>query len=238
MISIAFKSEYKRNNLTKISILSDKDSFIYGFFENFLLVESGRFPINEFQKFITENTGPSTTIHCTSKSSSFTHTDEAGLEIVKPQTLYKEFFDVNPTIYCCFNDTNFPPGTENIKHFSTIVNDHFKYDAKMVCYAHFGKNTLILCITGLEGFKFYNQYEIETTADVLYFMKAVFQNTNTDESLINILVGGYIEEQSEIYKTMYRHFQNVTKASGLNFAAKNETINAHSYFDHYLNILR
>ncbi len=238
MISIAFKSEYKKINLTKVSIISEKDSFVYGLFEHFLLVESGRIPINELGNFLNEFSALKGNIHFASKSHSYTHTDSLGLEAMKTKTAYQEFFDVNPTIHCCFNDENFPANTENLKHFSTIINDHFKYHSSMVCYAHFGKNNVVVCITGLDGYKFYNQYEIETASDVLYYVKAVLQNTDTDESMVNIMVGGYIEEQSEIYKTLYRYFKHVSKAEGQNFAAKNETINPHSYFDHYLNILR
>lgn len=238
MISIAFKSEYNKINLTKVSVIAEKDSFVYGLFENNLLVESGRISENELNTFVSGFSDHNTAMYFASKSTAFTHTDEIGLDTIKQSTQYQEFFDVNPNIYCCYNEDKFPHQTDNLKHFSTLINDYYKYEAKTICYAHFGKNAMTLCITGLDGFKFYNNYEIENAADVIYFIKAVLQNTNTNEDSVHILVGGYLEEQSEIYKTMFRHFQNVDKAKGQNFAAKNEAINPHSYFDHYLNIMR
>ncbi len=238
MISIAFKSDFEREKLTKYSVLTESNSAVYGLFIDDLLVESGRMGQNEVDGFIKDYDKLFVSKFLGSKSFAFTHVDDDTIEQLKNTTQYHDVTNNNPNIYCCFNDNNLQKNTLNLKHFSSLIHQYYKDELCPVCFMHFGKNKLIICITGSQGFKFYNEYEIETGADAVYYTKAVLQNTDTIEDITKVILSGYIEDESELYKAVYRHFLKVEKASSNNFLVSNADINAHSYFDHFLNVSR
>jgi hypothetical protein len=237
MISIAFKSDYNDNNITKLSLISETETFVYGLFEDDLLVESGRFPIEDYDVFMKDYESHRIKKFFASKSKSFTHVDNEGLKAMKPKTQHQEVLNKNPEIHCCYNDSNLASNVDAL-HFSTLIHNHYKHYNNPVAFLYFGKNKLTICVSGECGFKFYNEFEIESPADVIYFTKAVLQNTSVDESRTIAIVGGYIEEGSEIYKMLYRHFMEVEKAKSPNFNVINDEIRPHSYFDHKLNVSR
>ena len=70
MISVGFVSNYNKEDLTKLSVISESESFIYGLFDNDnTLMESGRKNLNEYDSLI--NAYPNLNKFHLSKSNSF-----------------------------------------------------------------------------------------------------------------------------------------------------------------------
>jgi hypothetical protein len=234
MLSTSFKNEYSDNDITKISVLSESDSFIYAIFEHDLLQEAGRLPLEDLDDLCEKYEGKK--IYFGSKSKTFSHVDEGNLSILKGQTKYQELLDTNPNVYCCYFDDNFNSISIQPQHFSSIIHHHFKYKSNHICYIHFNKKSIIICISGKEGFRFYNEFDFGSSEDALYYLLSVLDRTELNKENVEILAGGYIERNSEVFKLLYRYLDHFDLVNIEALQVMNADTNAHSYFDHYLNI--
>jgi hypothetical protein len=95
---------------------------------------------------------------------------------------------------------------------------------------------MIICMTGKTGFKFYNEFDYETNTDALYYILSILEKVELKKADAKILLGGYIEKESEVFKLLYRYLEDVSLVNIEKLIVANDTTNTHSYFDHYLNI--
>jgi hypothetical protein len=234
MLSTSFKCEYQKEAITKVSIISEQDSFIYGIFCNHSLVEAGRLSPSDIYSFFIEYKDFPT--HYSSKSRAFSHVDEGNIAALRSQTKYSELIDTNPNVYCCFFDDNYKSLSITPQHFSTILHHHYKYKGDKIGYIHFNKTSIIICITGSEGFKFYNEFDYETSTDALYYILAVLEKVEITHEEIKIFAGGYIDSDSELEKTLSKYLTHFELVNIEKLIVQNDDTNPHCYFDHYLNI--
>ena len=235
MISVGFVSNYNKEDLTKLSVISESESFIYGLFDNDnTLMESGRKNLNEYDSLI--NAYPNLNKFHLSKSNSFTHIHEAKLAEVANLLPFKDHMN-NEEIYTIYDDVWMQKiNTHSVKHISTAIQSRFKYVDTPIAYIHFNKSSIIICVCGSVGFRFFNEFEIENAEDIIYFTKSVLQTLKIDEEKVILKLSGYIEEGYIYYKMLQRYFYNIEFATAYNFQVNENAGKEHYYFDHYLNI--
>jgi hypothetical protein len=234
MLSTSFKNNYDVDAISKISLISESDSFIYGILVGNVLEEAGRLNFDEVNEFIESKNNP--IIKYGSKSKSFTHIDEKKLPELRSLTHFQNIIEGNPPIYCCFNDDNLVSKVRNVDHFSGAIHHQFKYEWDDVIYVHLNKTSVILCLTGRNGFRFYNEFDYETSVDILYFLKSVMETTHIEPKNTKVFIGGYIEKLSEMFKIIYRYVDQIIFAKHQIYSVSNNVLDPHVYFDHILNL--
>lgn len=235
MISVGFTSNYNNEDLTKLSVISEPDSFIFGLFnDDNTLLAAGRKNHDEYLSFINEYNHLSK--FYLSKSNAFTHIHKSKINDIENLMPFKDQMN-NEDIFTLYEDEWLEKvNIHTSKHISSAIQSRFKYADTPICYIHFNKGSIIICVCGNVGFKFFNEFEIENAEDIIYFTKSVLQTLQIDEEKVILKLSGYIEEGYLFYKMLLRYFHNLEFATAYNFQVNENAGKEHYYFDHYLNI--
>jgi hypothetical protein len=99
------------------------------------------------------------------------------------------------------------------KHFVTALDHHYYLLEKDVLHVHFDLNCLHIYLKRDGHFIFYNNYEISTSDDVLYFVALVCQTNDVEvTSDSSLLLSGMVDEDSQYVKLLSKFYYNVKLA--------------------------
>jgi hypothetical protein len=197
-------------------------------------LESSRKSKNELSDFLIQFENIDT--YFLSKSNAFTHIHASKFDTAKDLLPMKDQM-LGENIFTLYDDEVISKlSIKNVRHISTAIQTYYRYHHRPICFVHFNKTSILICVCGSVGFKFFNEFEIENAEDILYFTKSTLQTLNIDESEVILNLSGYIEEGYLFYKMLQRYFYQLEMAANDNFKVKDNLGKEHYYFEHFLNI--
>jgi hypothetical protein len=103
-------------------------------------------------------------------------------------------------------------------------------------FAHFTNTRLHLALFEKKSLLFSNAFEYTTSGDVLYFVLLTCNQFGIDPAQLPLNLSGYLLNNAEIYKTLYRYVQElrfVPYPNFLHFSRKFNDVPSHFFFDLY-----
>ena len=84
---------------------------------------------------------------------------------------------------------------------------------------------------------FFNEFQIETAEDVIYYVMAVIKEAcNLTLEEVTVLLSGQITVNSSFYQLLYRYIPRLETAAAAHFLTTSDVLGDHVYFDHFLNV--
>lgn len=237
MIQIDFSSDFIDKDITKLSVISDADSFVYGLFDhNQTMVSRGKLSQEKAANFLQEWENKQVSIHYMSLSPAFTHLPMEEQKAFANPSLLKDLWQEDGII-CFYEDSVMVHQSWTYKHITTTCLPFFKHKRGNRIWLHF-LDKYILMACGADGkFLFFNQFEITTAEDVIYYLFALSRQVfQTEPENIQVDFSGQLTLNSSFYQLMYRYIKNLEAATHPDFRTANEDLADHVYFDHFLNI--
>ncbi|MBK8699944.1 MAG: DUF3822 family protein [Saprospiraceae bacterium] len=236
MINLGFTSSYEKEQIEKLSVIYEADSFVYGLFgKGNVLLKTGTKPYHLLDEFISKVKPEGASLHTLSKSRYFTHIPLAELQGPLARLPYRDKMSGEDIVTCYDSETVYLQGV-NLKHFSTAIQHHYVFDTRDICHIHLGNSTASFCLCGKSGFKFYNEFDIQNAEDVIYYAQAVTKNFIPAETQPPVALSGLVEENSNLYKLLFRYLNPFGFANTYQFKTAQHEIGSHAFFDHYINI--
>lgn len=233
MIDLYYKSSKPPETEMTLSALVGEDSVFYCMVDDAqILYESNHLKTDHFFEDFLPGRLKSQKIKACSLSNKFLISNNtAHLQAEDFKVFVDKFTD--KTIYCKHVGSAILP--QNTIHLATAL-DHLYYLGKpTVFHVHFELKRLHIYYKEDGHFQFYNNYEIDTAEDVLYFIELVHNVviSNKDHRM-PLEVSGLVERKSIYMDLVARYYPEINFVStGLN--ANGESLN-HLYFGHYLNL--
>ena len=124
------------------------------------------------------------------------------------------------------------------KHFVTAIDHHYYLLEKEVFHIHFDLNFIHIYLKKDGQFKFYNNYEVSTSDDVLYFVSLVCQTNDVEiKSNSSIFLSGMVDEKSEYVKLLSKFYYNIKFANPIDPRFKNfANFKSHFFLGHIINL--
>lgn len=120
-------------------------------------------------------------------------------------------------------------------HLSTALDHHYYLTRQTVLHVHFEIKRIHLYYKADGQFMFYNNYEIETAEDVLYYIELIHNVViSNDQKRMPLEVSGMVERQSAYVELLAKYYPEINFVSS-GVKADGERL-SHIYFGHYLNL--
>lgn len=237
MIQIDFSSDFLDKDIAKLSVISDADSFVYGLFDHqHCMVHRGKLLPENAALFIKDWQDKGVTVHYMSPSAAFTHLPVNEQDGHNNPNIYRDHW-VDENILCFYEDAAIINSSWDYKHITTASFQYYSLKNDKRIWLHFlDQSVQIACFE--EGrFMFFNQYEIQTAEDVIYYTFALTRQVfQTEPGDIHVEFSGQLTLNSSFYQLLFRYIKNLEAAQPTAFQTKNEDLADHIYFDHFLNI--
>ena len=237
MIQIDFSSDFLDKDIAKLSVISDADSFVYGLFDHQqCMVHRGKLLHENAASFIKDWQSKGVSIHYMSPSPAFTHVpvnEQDGFD--KPK-IYRDHWIEN-NIICYYEDEVDINSNWNYKHITTASFQYYSQRNGKRIWLHFLDQLAQMACFDEGRFMFFNQYEIQSAEDVIYYLFALSRQVfQTEPDEIHVEFSGQLTLNSSFYQLLFRYIRNLEAAHQTAFQTKNEDLADHIYFDHFLNI--
>lgn len=237
MIQIDFSSGFIDKDIAKLSVISDADSFVYGLFDNsHQMVSRGKVSSENVVSFVRDWEKKGASIYYMSPSPAFTHVPVSEKNSFNETGLQKDEW-TEDGIICFYQDPFLPKFNWNYKHISTACFPFLKHKKGPRIWLHFREKSIQLAGVDNGNFLFFNEFEIQTAEDVIYYLFAVSRQVflaAPDE--IPVEFSGQLTVNSSFYQLIYRYIRHFEPVRHADFRTLNEEIADHVYFDHFLNI--
>jgi len=111
----------------------------------------------------------------------------------------------------CFNK-HFP--NHSCKHHSSVFIESLLHQFKLQegCKIYLSVQNKNFEIAVLEGrkLKFYNGYSYRSAEDLIYYLLFACEQLGLNPDKIPLVISGELEEESEVYKFLYRYIRNIS----------------------------
>jgi len=124
------------------------------------------------------------------------------------------------------------------KHFVTAIDHYYYLLEKDVFHLHFDLNILHIYYKKDNQFMFYNNYEIATSDDVLYFVELVCQANNIEINVeLKLNLSGMVDDDSAYVKMLSQFFYKIEMAVPKDLRFKDfGKLKSHYFFGHIINL--
>ena len=96
-----------------------------------------------------------------------------------------------------------------IPNFSGLINSTLQLDQSYVFLIHFEDKNIYISYTENTQLKFFNRFEFNSTADVLYYVLKVCSVLKIDPKGLEVMLSGNIDVESEIFKALYKYIHQL-----------------------------
>ncbi|MBP6396305.1 MAG: DUF3822 family protein [Saprospiraceae bacterium] len=237
MIQIDFSSDFIDKDIAKLSVISDADSFVYGLFDQQqCLLHRGKLTTESAARFIKDWQQKGVSVHYMSPSVAFTHLPvNEDNEFNKPQVYCDQW--VGENVVCYYEDAVNNNFNWDYKHVTTASFQYYSQKSGKIIWLHFLDQSIQIACFEDGKFKFYNQFDIQTAEDVIYYLFAISRQVlQTEPDNIQVEFSGQLTVNSSFYQLLFRYIKNLKAVHQAEFQTKNEDLADHIYFDHFLNI--
>jgi len=111
----------------------------------------------------------------------------------------------------CFNK-HYP--SQTWKHQSSVLIEsllqQFKLNEATKIYLSVQNTDFEIVVLEGRKLKFYNSYTYRSSEDLIYFLLFACEQLNLNPDQIPLVISGEIEENSEVYKLLYRYIRNLS----------------------------
>ncbi|MCB0648879.1 MAG: DUF3822 family protein [Saprospiraceae bacterium] len=232
MTDLYYKAGKDPGKNTTLSALMGEDSVFYCIIdENLALVESNHLKVDVFYERFIDEYSPHKLKCCNLTNKFIISNNTAHIQGNDFQVFVDKFTD--QPVYCKHvGALQLPAKTI---HLSTALDHHYYLVSKKVCHVHFDFKRIHIYYKAEGQFQFYNNYEVETAEDVLYFVELIHNVViNNGMQRLPLEVSGLIEKESGIMDLLAKYYPEI------NFVSIGENVEgkalSHIYFGHYLNL--
>lgn len=104
-------------------------------------------------------------------------------------------------------------GPFNYKHAGTVLVERLidlnKDSDTIKVYVHVSKNDFEIIVLKQQELILYNSFVLNTYEDFAYFILFIFEQLQLDRDVHNIILLGDIDNQSNLYKLIYKYVRNI-----------------------------
>ncbi len=127
-----------------------------------------------------------------------------------------------------------------IHHISNAFMSHYIAKYQNVIHGHIEQNHIHIFHLNAGEFKFYRSFNTQGIKDVLYFIAAIYEGHGLDMSKEELVLSGWVEEDSPLFKLIKSYVGKVTIQDSLTFTISERCdplTKPHFYFAHHINSL-
>ncbi|MBP7642492.1 MAG: DUF3822 family protein [Saprospiraceae bacterium] len=233
MIDLYYKTGLKPTTDTTLSVLFGTDSAFYCIFDaHKVLFEGNHMKIDAFWDAYERGSIKADRLKLMSLSNKFILSNNTSHLPSNDFDVYIDKFTDQP-IYCKHIFAKGAP--KKVQHIVTALDHHYYLGQKTVFHLYLEINRLHVYYK-LDGkFEFYNNYEIKTSEDLLYYVELVHNmivNGNKERNPLE--VSGLVDIESGYLELLKKYYPQITFiTAGIN--AENEPLNQF-YFGHLINL--
>lgn len=123
-----------------------------------------------------------------------------------------------------------------ISHFSSCLINFASTYLEDSVHAYISED--LLYITAVESSRLlvYNQYEVHSSEDYLYYISMIYQELNLDKNIVPLIVSGDIYPASKVYSLIKGYFRNIEfpMMSRFSVAQIHRDVLSSHYYDQYI----
>ena len=233
MIDLYYKAGSKPSNETTLSVLFGTDSVFYGIYDrDHVLFESNHMKLDVFWDTFQRGVLKYDRLKLMSLSNKFILSNNTAHLLSEDFDIYVDKF-TDHQVYCKHIFTKNAPA--KVIHIATAI-DHFYYLHRQTVFHLHLEVDRVHVYYKLNGiFQFYNNYEIKTAEDLLYYVELVHNIIINGEKARNpVEVSGLVDMESGYLGLLRKYYPEVNFVmSGVD--ADNTPLNQF-YFGHHINM--
>lgn len=237
MIQLDFSSDFLEKDIKKLSVITDADSFVYGLFDNQgTMVQRASLPWDRLASFSRYWIDRGAKFYYMSTTHAFSFvTKENKATVMSDYVLCDRWLP--QTARCLYEDKNSIDSNWEYKHVATAWVNFDVSDSDRAIWLHFNEKSITIACGTSHHFRLYNEFQIETAEDAIYYLFASCQQSmGLSIEQVIVWISGQITVNSSFYQLLYRYIPNLQTLSSDKFTTNSEILGDHVYFDHYLNI--